>query len=43
MKDKSFDFQGAKFTIKFLTSETDYKYTIPNIFHPSNVGFKMEK
>ena len=38
MKDKPFDFYGAKFTIKVLTSETDYKYTVLDIFHPPNIG-----
>lgn len=38
MKDKSFDFHGAKFTIKVLSSETDYKYTVLDIFHPPKLG-----
>ena len=38
MKNKPFDFHGAKFTIKVLSSETDYKYTVLDIFHPPNLG-----
>lgn len=38
MKDKPFDFHGAKFTIKVLSSETDYKYTVLDILHPPNLG-----
>ncbi len=38
MKDKPFDFHDAKFTIKVLSSETDYKYTVLDIFHPPNLG-----
>ncbi|MDF0681277.1 MAG: cupin domain-containing protein [Candidatus Nitrosocosmicus sp.] len=38
MKDKPFDFHGAKFTIKVLSSETDYKYTVLDIFHPPKLG-----
>jgi len=38
VKDKSFDFHGAKFTIKVLSSETDYKYTVLDIFHPPKLG-----
>jgi len=38
VKDKPFDFHGAKFTIKVLSSETDYKYTVLDIFHPPKLG-----
>ena len=38
MKDKPFDFHGAKFTIKVLSSETDCKYTVLDIFHPPKLG-----
>lgn len=38
MKDKPFDFHGAKFTIKVLTSETDGSYTVMDIIHPPNLG-----
>ena len=38
MRDKPFDFHGAKFIIKVLSSETDYKYTVLDIFHPPNLG-----
>lgn len=38
MKDKSFDFHGAKFTIKALTSETNGKYTVLDVIHPPNLG-----
>ncbi|MBA3978886.1 MAG: cupin domain-containing protein [Nitrosopumilus sp.] len=38
MKDKQFDFHGALFTIKVLTSETDGSYTILDVIHPPNVG-----
>ena len=37
MKGKPFDFHGAKFTIKVLSSETDYKFTVLDIFHPPTV------
>ena len=38
MKDKPFDFHGAKFTIKVLTSETNGSYTVMDIIHPPNLG-----
>jgi quercetin dioxygenase-like cupin family protein len=38
MKDITFDFHGAKFTIKVLSSETDHKYTVLDIIHPPNLG-----
>ncbi len=39
MKDKPFDFHGAKFTIKVLTSETNDSYnTILDVIHPPNIG-----
>jgi len=38
MKDKLFDFHGAKFTIKVLSSETNGTYTILDIMHPPNIG-----
>ena len=38
MKDKPFDFHGAIFTIKVLTSETNGSYTILDVIHPPNVG-----
>lgn len=41
MKDKPFDFHGAKFTIKVLSSETDNRFTILDIIHPPNLGPTM--
>ena len=38
MKDKPFDFHGAKFTIKVLTSETNGSFTVLDIDHPPNLG-----
>ncbi|MGB9168982.1 MAG: cupin domain-containing protein [Nitrososphaeraceae archaeon] len=38
MKDKPFDFHGAKFTIKVLTSETNGSYTILDVLHPPKLG-----
>lgn len=38
MKDKPFDFHGAKFTIKVLTSETNGNYTILDVIHPPKLG-----
>jgi quercetin dioxygenase-like cupin family protein len=38
VKGKPFDFYGAKFTIKVLTSETNGSYTILDVIHPPNVG-----
>jgi quercetin dioxygenase-like cupin family protein len=38
VKDKPFDFHGAIFTIKVLTSETNGSYTILDVIHPPNVG-----
>jgi len=38
MKDKTFDFHGAKFTIKVLSSETDHRYTVLDVIHPPDVG-----
>ncbi|MGD1834783.1 MAG: cupin domain-containing protein [Nitrososphaeraceae archaeon] len=38
MKNKTFDFHGAKFTIKVLTSETNGRYTVLDTFHPPNIG-----
>lgn len=38
MKDKPFDFHGAKFTIKVLTSETNGSYTILDVIHPPKLG-----
>ena len=38
MKNKPFDFHGAKFTIKVLTSETNGSYTILDIIHPPDIG-----
>ena len=38
MKDIPFDFHGAKFTIKVLTSETNDSYTILDVIHPPNLG-----
>jgi quercetin dioxygenase-like cupin family protein len=38
VKDKPFDFHGATFTIKVLTSETNGRYTILDVIHPPNVG-----
>jgi quercetin dioxygenase-like cupin family protein len=38
VKDKPFDFHGAKFTIKVLTSETNGSYTILNVIHPPSLG-----
>jgi quercetin dioxygenase-like cupin family protein len=38
VKDKPFNFHGAKFTIKVLTSETSGSYTVMDIIHPPNLG-----
>jgi quercetin dioxygenase-like cupin family protein len=38
VKDKPFNFHGAKFTIKVLTSETNGIYTILDVIHPPNLG-----
>ncbi|TVP41575.1 cupin domain-containing protein [Candidatus Nitrosocosmicus arcticus] len=38
MKDKPFDFHGATFTIKVLTSETNGHYTVLDVIHPPNIG-----
>lgn len=38
MKNKPFDFHGAKFTIKVLTSETNGSYTVLDVIHPPNLG-----
>ena len=38
MKGKPFNFHGAKFTIKILTSETNGSYTIIDLIHPPNIG-----
>lgn len=38
MKDKPFDFHGAKFTIRVLTSETNGNYTVLDVIHPPNLG-----
>ncbi len=38
MKNKTFDFHGSKFTIKVLTSESNYHYTVLDVIHPPNVG-----
>jgi quercetin dioxygenase-like cupin family protein len=38
VKDKPFDFHGAKFTIKVLTSETNGSYTILDVIHPPSLG-----
>jgi len=38
MKDKPFDFHGATFTIKVLTSETNGAYTVLDVIHPPNIG-----
>jgi quercetin dioxygenase-like cupin family protein len=38
VKNKPFDFHGAKFTIKVLTSETNGDYTVLDIVHPPNIG-----
>ena len=38
MKDKPFDFHGAIFTIKILTSETNGRYTIMDVVHPPDIG-----
>ncbi len=43
MKDKPFDFHGAKFTIKVLTSETNGSYTVMDIIHPPNIGPALHK
>jgi len=37
VKDKPFDFHGAKFTIKILTSETNGSYTILDVLDPPNL------
>jgi quercetin dioxygenase-like cupin family protein len=38
VKDKPFDFHGAKFTIKVLTSEANGSYTILDVIYPPNLG-----
>jgi quercetin dioxygenase-like cupin family protein len=38
VKDKPFDFHGATFTIKVLTSETNGRYTVLDVIHPPDVG-----
>ena len=38
VKNKPFDFHGAKFTIKVLTSETNGIYTILDVIHPPHIG-----
>jgi quercetin dioxygenase-like cupin family protein len=43
VKDKSFDFHGAKFNIKVLTSETNGSYTVLDIIHPPNLGPALHK
>ncbi|GKS61255.1 cupin [Candidatus Nitrosocosmicus sp.] len=43
MKDKTFDFHGAKFTIKVLSSETDHRYTVLDVIHPPNLGPALHK
>jgi quercetin dioxygenase-like cupin family protein len=43
VKDIPFDFHGAKFTIKVLTSETNGSYTILDIIHPPNLGPALHK
>jgi quercetin dioxygenase-like cupin family protein len=43
VKDKPFDFHGAKFTIKVLTSETNGSYTILDVIHPPNLGPSLHR
>lgn len=38
MKNIPFDFHGAEFTIKILTSESNGIYTVLDVFHPPNLG-----
>ncbi len=38
VKDKPFNFHGALFTIKVLSSETNGSYTIPYVIHPPSLG-----
>jgi quercetin dioxygenase-like cupin family protein len=38
VKDKPFNFHGAIFTIKVLTSETNGKYTVMDVIHPPDLG-----
>jgi quercetin dioxygenase-like cupin family protein len=38
MKNTTYDFHGTKMTIKVLTSETNYLYSIMHFIHPPNVG-----
>jgi len=38
VKDKPFNFHGAKFIIKVLTSETEGSYTILDVIHPPDIG-----
>ncbi len=38
MKNRPFDFHGAKFNIKVLTSETNGSYTVLDIIHPPKLG-----
>lgn len=43
MKNIPFDFHGATFTIKALTSETNGAYTILDVLHPANIGPALHK
>jgi quercetin dioxygenase-like cupin family protein len=38
VKDRPFNFHGATFTIRTLTSETNDSYTILDVIHPPDVG-----
>ncbi|QMU53444.1 MAG: cupin domain-containing protein [Nitrosopumilus sp.] len=38
MKDQPFDFHGSQFTIKVLSSESNYQYTVLDVIHAANIG-----
>lgn len=38
MKNQPFDFHGSQFTIKVLSSETNDRYTVLEVFHAPNIG-----
>jgi quercetin dioxygenase-like cupin family protein len=43
VKNKQFNFHGSKFTIKVLTSESNGRYTVLDIFHGPNLGPALHK
>ena len=38
MKNHPFDFHGSQFTIKVLSSESNYRYTVLDVIHAPNIG-----